>query len=57
MTPPLDELLGVEVELPAEVPVGVAMAEAGVVCATFAAANLSKHAEDVACPQQESIRD
>ncbi len=57
MTPPLEELVGVNLESPAEVVVGVALAEAGVVFAAFAPANLSKQAEDVACPQQESIRD
>lgn len=57
ITPPLEELLGIEAEPRAEVLVGVPLAEAGMVCATFAVANLSKHAVEVACPQQESIRD
>lgn len=39
MTPPLEELVGVEPELPTEVAVRNALAEAGVVCAALAAAN------------------
>lgn len=57
MTPPLEELVGVKLGMPAEVAVSVALTEAGVLCAALALANWSKQAEDVACLQQESIRD
>lgn len=66
MTPALEVLVGVKPEPPADVAVGFTSAdvavgfttaEAGVVVAAFVLSNWSKQADDVACGQQESIRD
>ena len=54
MAAPLSELLSEEVKLPLEV--GDALGEAGAVSAALAP-NLSEKVEDVACGQQESMRD
>ena len=49
--------MGFKLEPPGKVAVGVTTAEAGLVCAALTPTNWSKQADDVACGQQESIRD
>lgn len=56
MTPPLETLLCVELKPPAAVAVGTVLPKAGVVGTALEPPKWSKQAEDVACPQQESIR-